>query len=248
MKMKGAILECEECGHKWKIAPDTVKFQSSVPAFPAAGPASPPAPIASRIGGPKEQDVTVPLLVSVISGVLMALFMLVAEAKLRWALGGGLCTTSLVWLLTLLIFLASRAGLIQAFVWSIEDRFGVDIDGDGHEGEPESPGRTVIKPPPKRPRRWAKLDAASRLEDLVAFARRAYELREAGMGAGQKKFRGFGLPSRFKCADHIHAELMKDLVDASVAYYDGDSITFIDEIDSIHRLEHEIRQRVTVER
>lgn len=242
--MKNGDFTCT-CGCKYKMVPQgdsktyTTQMTSLAPAH-----APPKAPSVDRA---RDVDVLVPLFVSLITGGLLAAFMLVMDATVKWSVGSGICLTSIIWAIILLIFVLSRAGLIQGLVWAIEDYFGVDVDGDGHEGEPDPPGRTLINGAPRRPRRWQNLDAGIKREDLVEFARHAYELQEAGMGTGQRAFRKMGLPSRFKCNDKIHATLVCDLVDAGLAHYSGSGFELV-QFDSVQALLGEVRQRVTVGR
>jgi hypothetical protein len=250
--MKGKF-KCD-CGRTYTMTPQgkkkgTYKAQMNVPGAPAI-PVPGPAPPRQRDGNSvRDWEVTVPAALSAITGGLVAAFVLVMGGPARIAAGSGICIGAVVWAVMLILFVISRYGTLRAMIWAAENYFNADLDGDGHEGDPgkdpEPPGRTVINGAPKRPRKWANLSADDKLEDRVAFAVEVYDRCEAGTNTGQKAFRGWGLPSRFRCNDAIHKALVLDLVQARIAIETSSGPELVD-VDSVETLTHLVRRYTTI--
>lgn len=210
-----------------------------------AAPQEPPAP-AQRRNSAREWDVVVPLQIALISGALVALFMLAKGSGIGLSLQGGIVCTGVIWILVVLFFFGSR---LDAVLWILEKRLDQDLDGDGEKGKPEpppeKPGRMVISGNAgRRPQSWEYLTASEQVDDLVDFAKRAWQLERQERATGQKAFRGVVLPSRFAVNDSIHSRLVRDLVDAGIAYPRKAGGFVLGDYESTQALTQAVRSRV----
>lgn len=243
-------IKCSRCGLVSDVIPrdksPTVKMQSQTawPSAPAA-PEVPTAPARSVAhGAATEWDVKVPLQIAGVTGAIVSLFMLIRGAGLSTSAQGGVVCTGFVWILAVLLFFGSR---LDAVLWVVEGWLNRDINGDNEVGEPgEGGGILTINGAPKRPRQWDRLSAADKQRDLEAFAIKVYNLSQADMGTGQKAFRGWGLPSRFKCNDRIHKTLTACLVNAGLADHTDSGLEFAESVGSVRDLVEQLHAKCKV--
>jgi hypothetical protein len=109
-------------------------------------------------------------------------------------------------------------------MWRIEKITKKDWDGDKQVGQPQPPGRTVIRPqrePMPDSGMWEDLPAERQVTDVYRFAEIVWNFQQTDLPTGQKAMRGTPLPSGFEINDTTHAAILNILKMAGVIRTNG---------------------------